>query len=70
MVFSGTKIRFKEQPDRVINFLRGIFIYRCYFRVKLPILIGNDDGILWQNYFVNSAAIFLWFFQERQFDQR
>ena len=50
-------------------FLPGIFIW-CYIQVKLAILIDNDDGILWQNYFAKNDTIFLWFFQERKFDQR
>ena len=51
------------------EFLQGIFIW-CYIQVKYAILIDNDDGILWQNYFARNATIFLWFFQERKFDQR
>ena len=69
MVFSWTKIRLKAATRPAMTFLPGIFIW-CYIRVKLAILIDNDDGIVWQNYFAKNAAIFLWFFQERQFDQR
>ena len=69
MVFSGTKIRLKAATWPAMNFLPGIFIW-CYIHVKLAILIDNDDGILWQNYFAKNANIFLWFFQERKFDQR
>ena len=51
------------------EFFPGIFIW-CYIHVKLTLLIDNDDGILWENYFARNATIFLWFFQERKFDQR
>ena len=69
MVFSGTKIRLKAATWPAMNFFPGIFIW-CYIQVKYAILIDNDDGILWQNYFARNATIFLWFFQERKFDQR
>ena len=69
MIFSGTNIRLKAEADQRWIFLPGIFIW-CYIQVKLAILIDNDNGILWQNYFAQNATIFLWFFQEIKFDER
>ena len=70
MVFSGTEIRLKAATWPAMNFFAGNIHLMLHSGQVGSLNRDNDDGILWQIYFARNATIFLWFFQERKFDQR